>query len=293
MTSTQYLFYYAASALGIRSQKRRMIHAADEKHLLLEAESYLGKAIWEQVEHIEELSVEYWNLRKLMKEHDRVADVLKIQQQQLAEIHAERAGHLRATNEPFQDLLEERQNLFNSLKELVTNRDMILNEARDVRRLYEGRKVKQEILTNEEASKQEEEEEKLSDIKIKIGQLRSRFSLLKVEGKKIADRIAEESAKIDKIDAEIMSRKLARREQASDAFQHIVDINQKISKLSAEMSVVDTQISKLYGGIGKFVSRNLADPECLKVCRDMQWLIFTMSALRKSITWNYKIAGKI
>ncbi len=290
MTSTQYLFYYAASALGIRSQKRRMIHAADEKHLLLEAESYLGKAIWEQVEHIEELSVEYWNLRKLMKEHDRVADVLKIQQQQLAEIHAERAGHLRATNEPFQDLLEERQNLFNSLKELVTNRDMILNEARDVRRLYEGRKVKQEILTNDEASKEEEE---LSDIKIKIGQLRSRFSLLKVEGKKIADRIAEESVKIDEVDAEIMKRKLARRELASDAFQHIVDINQKISKLSSEMSVLDTQISRLYGGIGKFVSRNLANPECLKVCSDMQWLTFTMSALRKSITWNYKIAGKI
>ena len=290
MTSTQYLFYYAASALGIRSQKRRMIHAADEKHLLLEAESYLGKAIWEQVEHIEELSVEYWNLRKLMKEHDRVADVLKIQQQQLAEIHAERAGHLRATNEPFQDLLEERQNLFNSLKELVTNRDMILNEARDVRRLYEGRKVKQEILTNDEASKEEEE---LSDIKIKIGQLRSRFSLLKVEGKKIADRIAEESVKIDEVDAEIMKRKLARRELASDAFQHIVDINQKISKLSSEMSALDTQISRLYGGIGKFVSRNLANPECLKVCSDMQWLTFTMSALRKSITWNYKIAGKI
>jgi hypothetical protein len=290
MTSTQYLFYYAASALGIRSQKRRMIHAADEKHLLLEAESYLGKAIWEQVEHIEELSVEYWNLRKLMKEHDRVADVLKIQQQQLAEIHAERAGHLRATNEPFQDLLEERQNLFNSLKELVTKRDMILNEARDVRRLYEGRKVKQEILTNEEASKEEEE---LSDIKIKIDQLKSRFALLKVEGKKIADRIAEESVKIDEVDAEIMNRKLARRELASDAFQHIVDINQKISKLSSEMSALDTQISRLYGGIGKFVSRNLANPECLKVCGDMQWLTFTMSALRKSITWNYKIAGKI
>ena len=290
MTSTQYLFYYAASALGIRSQKRRMIHAADEKHLLLEAESYLGKAIWEQVEHIEELSVEYWNLRKLMKEHDRVADVLKIQHQQLAEIHAERAGHLRATNEPFQDLLEERQNLFNSLKELVTNRDMILNEARDVRRLYEGRKVKQEILTNDEASKEEEE---LSNIKIKIVELKSRFALLKVEGKKIADRIAEESVKIDEVDAEIMNRKLARRELASDAFQHIVDINQKISKLSSEMSALDTQISRLYGGIGKFVSRNLANPECLKVCSDMQWLTFTMSALRKSITWNYKIAGKI
>lgn len=45
-----------------------MADAASEMHLLREAESQLGAAIWEKVEAIEELSVEYWNLRKFSKE---------------------------------------------------------------------------------------------------------------------------------------------------------------------------------------------------------------------------------
>jgi hypothetical protein len=41
-----------------------MVEAAEEMHLLKEAESHLGKALWENVEGIEALSIEYWNLRR-------------------------------------------------------------------------------------------------------------------------------------------------------------------------------------------------------------------------------------
>ena len=73
MTSSRYLVARVAQAFGYFRRAQRMADAASEMHLLREAEAQLGATIWEKVENIEELSVEYWNLRKLIKERDEVA----------------------------------------------------------------------------------------------------------------------------------------------------------------------------------------------------------------------------
>ncbi len=286
MTSTRYFFFLAASAFGYRRKNIRMAEAAEETHLLKEAESHLGKAIWEKVENLEALSVEYWNLRKLVKERDRVADELESNQQQLTEANQERAGLMASTNEPFQDLLDERQSMLNLLEELTKQRDEIVNEAREVRRAYEGTKTKQEVLAKEGANKEKD----ISDIRNRLVQLKSEFSVLKVKRQKVAEKIAEGDAKVDKIDTEILNRKQARREKASEAFHHIGDANQKISTLRAEIGVLDTQMRQLYTEIGKYVSRNPTDPECRKAGKDVQWLVDVMGALRKSILLNHKLA---
>ena len=72
MTSSHYLFARIAMAFGYVRKAQRMGEAASEMHLLREAEAQLGAAIWEKVENIEALSVEYWNLRKLVKQNDEV-----------------------------------------------------------------------------------------------------------------------------------------------------------------------------------------------------------------------------
>lgn len=287
MTSTRYLIFLVAHAFGYRRKNIRMAEAAEETHLLKEAESHLGKAIWEKVEGIEALSVEYWNLRKLVKERDRVAAELDIRQRKLADAHQERSGLLAATNEPFQDLLEERQAVLNILEDLAKQRDMIVNKARDIRRAYDGTKTKQEVLTKEGSDKQEE----FTEITKKLLQLKSEFTKLKAERQVVAQKISEGDAKIDKIDTEIMKRKKERREKASEAFQHIGDVNQEISTLRAELGVLDTQMRQLFTEIGKYVSRDTTDPECRKACKEMRWLVDVMAALRKSIILNHKLGG--
>lgn len=287
MTSTRYLIFLVAHAFGYRRKNIRMAEAAEETHLLKETESHLGKAIWEKVEGIDALSVEYWNLRKLIKDRDRVAAELESHQQQLAEAHQERSGLLAASNEPFQDLLDERQSVLNYLEELAKQRDSIVNNARDIRRAYDGTKTKEEVLTKEGASKQED----FSAITNRLLQLKSEFAKLKEERKKVAEKISEGDAKIDTIDIEIMKRKKERRAKASEAFQHIGDANQEISTLRAELGVLDTQMRQLYTEIGKYISRNTTDPECRKASKEMQWLVDVMGALRKSILLNHKLGG--
>lgn len=287
MTSTKYLFFVVANAFGYRRKNIRMSEAADETHLLKEAESHLGKAIWEGVENIEALSMEYWNLRKLIKERDRVFAELESRQQKLAVAQEERAGLLVVSIEPFQDLLEERQKVLNKLEELAKQRDEIVINARDIRRAHVGMKTKQEVLTKEGTAGPEA----FTDIKDKLLQLKSEFSALKDQRKKVAEKIAEGDAEIDKLDSEIMKRKQERRERASEAFHYIGDANQEISTLRAELAVFDTQMRQLYTEIGKFVSRNTSDPDCRKACKEMHWLVDVMAALRKSILLNHKLGG--
>jgi chromosome segregation ATPase len=287
MTSTKYLVCLVAQAFGYRQKNTRMAEAAEELHLLKEAESHLGKALWENVEGIEALSIEYWNLRKLTKERERVAGELEIRQKKLAEAHQERVGLFGISNEPYQKLLEERLTILSSLEALAKQRDLIVAKAGQLRRAHDGAKTKEEVLTKEGISTEKD----FSAITQKLLKLKAQFAELNAERQKVAAKITEGDIKIDTIDTEILKRKNERRAQASEAFQLISDANQDISSLRAELGVIDTQMRQLYTEIGKFISRNPKDPECRKASKQMQWLVDVMSALRKSILFNHKLSG--
>ena len=288
MTSTKYLVCLVARAFGYNRKNTRMAEAAEETHLLKEAESNLGKAIWENVEGIEALTVEYWNLRKLVKEHDRVAAELESQQKQLAEAHEERASLLGISTEPYQHLLDERQIVLNTLEEHARQRDLTVVNAQKIRRAYYGTKTKEEVLTNEGMG----DERDFAVITQRLTELKAQFAELRAERKDLAKKIAEGDIKVEMIDTKILALKKERRMKASDAFQHIGDANQEISTLRAELGVVDTQMRQLYTEIGKFVSRNTKDPLCRKACKEMQWLVDVMNALRRSILLNHKLSGQ-
>ncbi len=287
MTPTRYIICRVAQTFGYNRKNIRMGDAAGEMHLLKEAESYLGKEVWENVEDIEELSVEYWNLRKLIKERNRVAVELEKCSDALAKAHDERSGLLGVSSQPYQDLLEERHKVLGALENLARERDTIVAKARDIRRLYDGIKTKEEVLTKE-GNHTKEELEKISE---RLSQLKSEFSALKAERQAVAEKIAEGDERIDKIDADVLIRKKERRVKASEAFQHIGDANQEMSTLRAELGVLDTQMRQLYSEIGRHVSRNVPhNPACRQAAKDHHGLVDVMGALRKSIAMNHKLA---
>ncbi len=288
MTSTKYLVCLVARAFGYNRKNTRMAEAAEETHLLKEAESNLGKAIWENVEGIEALTVEYWNLRKLVKEHDRITAELESHLESLTKAHEERASLLGVSTEPYQHLLDERQIVLNTLEEHARQRDLTVVNAQKIRRAYYGTKTKEEVLTNEGMG----DERDFVVITQRLTELKAQFAELRAERKDLAKKIEEGDIKVEMIDTKILALKKERRMKASDAFQHIGDANQEISTLRAELGVVDTQMRQLYTEIGKFVSRNTKDPLCRKACKEMQWLVDVMNALRRSILLNHKLSGQ-
>jgi len=287
MTSTKYVICWLASAFGYSRKNHRMGDAATEMHLLKEAEAHLGKAIWKNVESIEELSMEYWGIRKIMSERERVAGELNACQEDLATAHQERADLLSGSNESFQDLADEGRKVMVQLEELARERDEIVAKARDVRRNYDGIKMKHEVLEKEGGRSVDEVGKTTS----RVDDLKKEFANLKHLRQEIAEKISSGNQKFDEIEAQIDERKKERRTKASEAFQYIGDANQKISNLSAELGVFDTQLRQLYCEIGRYVSRNaLSNPACQKACKERRGLVEVMRALRKSVHYNHKLA---
>jgi chromosome segregation ATPase len=291
MTSSRYFIARVAQAFGYFRKNHRMADAASEMHLLREAEAQLGSAIWEKVESIDELSVEYWNLRKLIKERDIVRKKLDDCQAKLDHAHEERVNLLNNTPEIQQELLDERIELLVELEKLARRRDEIVIEAREIRRNYDGMKMKLEVLTKESSATHDKKQE-IEKVKTKLTELKVIFSDLKRQRIEIGHEIEAGDAKVDLVDEKINQKKKDRRLNASEAFQVIGDGNKEISILRAESALLDTQMRQLYAEIGRFVSRNChLTPACNAAAASHRGLVEVMRALRRSIALNHRLAG--
>jgi len=264
--------------------------AASEMHLLREAEAQLGAAIWEKTENIEALSVEYWNLRKLMKERDEVRERLEACQERLDLAHEERAELLNSSPEEDHDLLDERTALLTGLEKLSRDRDQIVNTAREVRRAYIGLKMKLEVLTEEGGSSTKQAE--TDEVKARLIGLKKQFADLKRQRIEIGEKIEADDLKVDLVEEKMKEKRQERRALASKAFEVIGEGNKEISILRAESGVIDTRMRQLYAEIGRYVSRNTTqDPVCAAASKSHHDLVDVMRALRRSIALNHRLAG--
>lgn len=291
MTSSRYFIARVAQAFGYFRKNHRMADAASEMHLLREAEAQLGSAIWEKVEKIEELSVEYWNLRKLIKEKEIVTTKLAECQTRLDQAHEERVNVLISAPDVNQDLLDQRVALLMELEKLAHRRDEIIIEAREIRRTYDGMKMKLEVLTKESSPTIDHKNE-ISNAKSRLADLKAKFADLKQQRILIGQEIEAGDAEVDLVDEQINEKKKVRRVHASEAFQVIGDGNKEISILRAESALLDTQMRQLYAEIGRFVSRHTHQhPGCHAAAASHQGLVDVMRALRRSIALNHRLAG--
>lgn len=291
MTSTRYLVARFAQAFGYYRKNQRMADAASEMHLLREAEAFLGNAIWNKVEDIEALSVEYWNLRKLIKERDIALAKLSESQTKLDQAHEERVLLLNNITDNDQELLEKRLALLTDLEQISSKRDKIIAEAREVRRIHVGLKMKLEVLTKE-SNQSSANPEEITKVKTRLIELKKRFSELKAERIEIGASIEKGDATIDIIDEQLRKKRQKRRDLAAEIFQIISKVNKNVSTLRAESSSIDTQMRLLYAEIGRYVSRNTKhDPLCAAAVEKHQGLTDVMRALRRSISLNHRLSG--
>ncbi len=294
MTTSRYLLARIAQAFGIMRKTQRMTEAASEMHLLREAEAHLGRAVWDKVGDIEKLSIEYWNLRKLLTEREELGVKIDACMEKLDLAHAVRADLLTNTPTLAPELAERRDELLSELEELAHRRDEVVTKAREIRRIFEGLKMKVEVVSAEtEDGKNEAKVQELARAKKRLLELRKEFEVLKKERVGIGEKIEKGDEELDGIESNLEEHRLKRRQLASQAFQAIGEINKELSELRAEDGVLDTRIRQIHGEIGRFVSRNAySDPQCASAVRSHRGLTEIMRALRRSVSLNHKLAGQ-
>lgn len=285
MTPTRYYLARFAQAFGINRRLRRMSDAASEMHLLREAEQVLGLNVWERVEEVEALGVEYWNLRKLMKEREEIREKVRECEEILAEAHEQRSALLNAKSDTRQELEDNRSKLLSDLEKLARERDGVVQRARDIRRAYDGLKMKLEVLEAQGDAQVEKTRERMKELK-------RQFTELKTDRDEIAAKIADGDQELDVLDTELGSERQRHRSEASEAFQQIGQANRDISAHKAQLGLLDTQMRQLFSEIGRHVSRHAqSDSSCEVAAKGYLPLVEVMRALRQSIAMNHRLAG--
>ena len=287
MTRSRYLAIRVCQAFGIRLTARHVGNAATELHLLREAEEILGGLCWRDLENFEDLSVEYWNLRKLDKEQVELSTQIASASDVLQQSHDQRAELLEKVVECTKDLVADRENLIEKSERLGAERELILREARAVKRRHDGLKAKLEVLTEEDGQL-----ETINNTKSEISELKTRFGTLRTRRNDLTERLKELDASIKKIDDQIETRRKDIREEAFGSYQSIGKANRDISTNRAELGIIDKEMSSLFCEIGRYLCLNSSTPDTQSILWKNRALIGQMKALRTSINLNNILGGR-
>ena len=172
------------------------------------------------------------------------------------------------------------------LEKLSRERDAVIQQAREIRRIYDGLKMKLEVLQREGSA------DAVEKTKARMLELKVRFTELKQARDTVAASIAEGDAKVDALDTELTEEKQKHRAEASVAFQQIGQANRDISSHKAQLGLIDTQMRQLFSEIGRHVSRNaFVNEQCRSAAKGHIPMIDVMRALRRSVAMNHRLAG--
>lgn len=288
MTRSRYLLARLAQSFGFTFHVKHSTNAASEQHLLHEAEEVLGRLCWQDIEEIDELSVEYWKLRKYVKEHASLLEEIELASDALQQSHDERVGLMRQVVDSTKDLVADREELISKSERLNSERDTIVQDARAVKRRHDGIKAKLQVLTEEGG----ENAKGLAETNEELSDLKQKFTTLKSRRNELTAKIDELDAAIEQLGKDIEARRSNLRDEALGSYQTIGKANRDISTCRAELGVVEKGMAILFCEVGRFVAINASYDNCREIAHPHLGLIHQMAALQQSIEMNNHLAGR-
>ena len=254
--------------------------------LLREAEYHLGLVLWEKIEPIEELSVEYWNLRKQMKGFTEMRKKMDELNEQLTELQLQRAEILNSENPEQLEVEMQRSQLMLYMEKLTNERDMVLRRAKELRRVHEGLLTKIEVIKRDKYP-----EEKIIEVEQSIDDLKKEFRALKLRRQELAEALDQGDRDIDENEKKLAAFKQVKRDEAALIFQELGLINRELSQLRSEVGSVESEIRQLQSEVGRYISRyTKRNPVCNKIAKPERAMVEVMRMLRISISMNRKLA---
>ena len=228
MTRTRYGFAVIFQSFGLLRKTKRMTDAAFETHLMQDGEELLGKYCWKNIENIEELSMEYWNIRRLEREQKEIQEKIDEAEKILEEAHEQRAEAADRSKDIGQELYEQRERLFATLDKLNNERDDIKTEAQGVKRKYEAFRMKARVLKEEGQG----DTEQFRECRESLLKLKDTFNSFKGTLTNVEDRIDTEQANLNDLQAQIDQKLQGSKDETSESYARIRPGQQGYHKVS-------------------------------------------------------------
>lgn len=289
MTIGYYLISSFLQHFGVRRKSKRMTDAAFETHLMQDGEEILGAYCWEKIEHIEELSMQYWSLRKLKRAEKSILSQINDAEKILASAQKQRASEVDHSIELGETFLGEQATIFESIEELNKDRDLIIAEAAKTKKRHSALKMKVKVLQEEdeahESSEIHEARNELAALRKFFATDKTRLDLIEVKLEQQYDQLNRIKGKIDLASGPLSG--------ASEVFPTISQANRDITKHRADLGLIQEEQAILFHEVGRFLNINSMRIDCREACQDHRGIQEQTRLLRQSIDLNQKLVDRL
>ena len=266
-----------------------MTDAAFETHLMQDGEEILGAYCWEKIEHIEELSMQYWSLRRLKLGEKSILSQIKDAENILASAQKQRASEVDRSIDLGEAFLDERTTILESIKELNNDRDLIIAEAAKTKKRHSALKMKVKVLQEEdeahESSEIHEARNELAALRKFFATDKSRLDLIDAQLEQQNDQLDRNQGKIDLASGPMNG--------ASKVFSLISQANRDITKYRADLGLIQEEQAILFHEVGRFLNINFRRIDCREACQDHEGIQEQTRLLRESIDLNQKLVDRL
>ena len=289
MTSSRYFISKFFKSFGLDFSEKHRTAAAYEAHLLRDAQNIIGGLAWEKVEDIDELSSEYWSLRKLSKEYQELDSQIENLTEVLDTAQEQRSQTIENVSSANRGTASNRDSIHNRIERLSKEREDIQQQGRTIKRSYEGLKTKLEVLREEEATERNQFE--IKNTTKKLEELREQFDKVKNRRGQIDEKKTELQTELNALNQKLSKEDSVIREQAESQFSIIGQTNKKLNTLRSSLSNLENEISSLHDQIGRHIIKNIQDPRIKEAAKQYKGLISLTQEVHKSTLRNRSLIG--
>ena len=286
MTRTRFMLAALLQSFGVLRKTKRLTDAAFELHLMQDGEELLGSFCWHETENIEDLSTEYWNLRRLERKEKELIEKLKKAEDTLIGAQSNRAEMVDRSKDMGQELFTERESLFDEIEKLGIERDEIMADAAAIRRKHGALKMKVEVLIEEEGL----DEHKIEQCKSELNLLKEDFANSKVRLSQIDTKIEAQEEQLKDLQKEIEVR--GSKGEANASFSEISKANRDITTHRAELGLLNEEQGKAFREVGRFLNLNAKREDCRTASKDYRGLLEQTRLLYQSVQWNRRLVER-
>jgi len=288
MTRTRYALAVVLQSFGVQRKTKRLTDAAFELQLMQDGEEILGSSCWPQIEDIEELSMEYWNLRRMDREEKELIAKLEKANETLRKAQSERAELVDRSKDIGQELFELRESFFDEIDDLGDEREEIMTRAARIKRKHGAMKMKLEVLKDEE----DPDEEKLAQCRENLLSLKEKFEESRSEISAIEEKIETQEIKLASLQEKIDSKLEGSKGESTESFSMISKANRDITTYRAELGLLNDKQAKTFREVGRFLNLNAKREDCRKATKSHRGIIEQVRILFQSIQLNRKLANR-
>lgn len=283
MTRFRYYSAVVLQSFGIYQKNKRMTESSSEMHMLFEGEEFLGSLCWEGVENVEELSMEYWNIRKNRAQHAELWAKLVKAEQALYQSQQERDEKLQEAQGEDDQFLDRRETLYEAIDELLAERSDILLQAEQIKRRMSALKLKLSVL--EEEGKTAEQEL----VRQEWEETRGQFLELRQQTEAIGEKLAAERERLAKVQEEIDARGSVKKGKVGEVYGKVSKATQELSQIRSQLGQLNDSYRQLCRNVGRYLNVQRKEKVCQQACRQHRSLLNQVGLLRQSVTWNKKL----